>query len=80
MNKTAQAAIAIFGAIITLAIVSVIISRKSRAPEAIQAFSSGIANVVAAAVSPGSALSNGNGNSAYASAIKQIYPVPTFGQ
>lgn len=65
MSKMGQTLIGIFGAIITLAIISVIISRKSRAPEAIQAFSTGIAHVVAAAVSPGSAQTNGNNASAF---------------
>ena len=65
MSKLGATLIGIFGAIITLAIISVIISRKSRAPAAIQAISSGIANVVAAAVAPGSAQTNGNGASAF---------------
>lgn len=52
MNKFGSAAIGLFGAIITLAIISVIISRRSRAPEAIQAFASAIANIVGAAVRP----------------------------
>lgn len=61
MNSFAKAAMAIFGAIITLAIISVIISRKSRAPEAIQAITSGMARVVAAAVNPqATASTNGN--------------------
>lgn len=61
MKNMGSTLIGIFGAIITLAIISVIISRRSRAPEAIQAISSGLANVVMAAVAPGSsALTNGN--------------------
>lgn len=61
MNKFGTSLIGLFGAIITLAIISVIISKRSRAPEAIQAFSTGVASVVAAAVSPVStSLTNGN--------------------
>lgn len=53
--------IGIFGAVITLAIISVIISKKSRAPEAIQSLATGLAQVVAAAVNPASsAATNGN--------------------
>lgn len=73
MNKLGQTLIAIFGAIITLAIISVIISRKSRAPEAIQAIASGMANVVAAAVNPASAQTNGNNASTFST------PAGTFG-
>lgn len=61
MSKAASTLVGIFGAIITLAIISVIISRKSRAPEAIQAISSGMANVVRAAVAPvNTSMTNGN--------------------
>ena len=67
MNKLASTATAIFAAIITLAIISVIISRRSRAPEAIQAVATGLASVVRAAVAPGSALTNGNGSQAFTS-------------
>lgn len=52
MNKVGQTAISIVVAIITLAGISVIISRQSRAPEAIRAVASGLANVVGAAVQP----------------------------
>lgn len=65
MSKVAATVVGLFGAIITLAIISVIISRKSRAPEAIQAISSGVANVVKAAVAPGSAQTNGNNAQAF---------------
>lgn len=59
MDNVTKLVTAIFGGILFLAIVSVIVSRKSQAPQAIQAFSSGIANIVGAAVSP-SAVNNGN--------------------
>ena len=52
MKDVGATLVGIFGAIITLAIISVIISRKSRAPEAIQALATGLANVVNAAVRP----------------------------
>ena len=61
MNSLAKNIMMIFGAIITLAIISVIISRRSRAPEAIGAVSTGLARVVAAAVAPvNTAGTNGN--------------------
>lgn len=64
MGKVGSTVTAIFGAIIMLAIISVIISRRSRAPEAIQAVATGLANVVRAAVAPGSA-TTGNGAQAF---------------
>lgn len=69
MGKLADNLMTIFAAIIGLAIVSVIISRRSRAPEAIQSFSTGLANVVAAAVDPKYTQTNGNNNSAFSSAF-----------
>lgn len=59
----------IFGGILTIAVVSVIVGRSSQAPQAIGAFSNGIASVVSAAVSP-AAISGGagNGNSTFSSA------------
>jgi geranylgeranyl pyrophosphate synthase len=52
VNKAGQVAVSIVVAIITLATISVIISRNSKAPDAIRAVASGLANVVSAAVSP----------------------------
>lgn len=71
MSKIGPGILTLFGAIITLAIISVIISKRSRAPEAIQAFSTGVASVVAAAVSPAAtSMTNGNlGASAFTSPI-----------
>lgn len=60
MNQFAKVFLSIFAAIIGLATISVLVSRKSRAPEAIGALSNGIARVVAAAVSPASAVTNGD--------------------
>lgn len=59
--------VTLFGGIITLAIISVVISRKGQAPAAITAISQGISSVVAAAVNPAStAVTNGNnGSSAF---------------
>lgn len=59
MDNATKIITAVFGGILFLAIVSVIVSRKSQAPQAIQAISSGIANIVGAAVSP-AAVNNGN--------------------
>jgi len=66
----------IFGGIITLAIVSEFVSRKSVAPQAIQAGGSALASVVAAAVNPVHT-ANANGNNAQA-AIMPIGPAPNF--
>ena len=52
MDKIATLIMAIFGGIITLAIISVIISRQSQAPQVIQAGASALGNVVSAAVNP----------------------------
>jgi hypothetical protein len=46
---------AIFGGVVVIAIASVIVSRKSQAPQAIQAIGSSIGSIVAAAVNPVSA-------------------------
>jgi len=52
---------AIFGGVITLAILSVIVSKKSATAQDLQAASSALANVVAAAVNPvHTAQTNGN--------------------
>lgn len=60
MSDLSKVILTLFGAIITLAIISVIISKRSRAPEAIGAISNGLAKVVAAAVSPASTATNGD--------------------
>ena len=61
MSTLEKIIFAIFGGIVTVAIVSVIVGGKSRAPEAIQATGSFVANIVAAAVSPvNTAATNGN--------------------
>jgi hypothetical protein len=65
MDKAGQVIMAIFGGIITLAVLAVIVSRKSQTPEVLQAASSALANVVGAAVAPintnsGSPPNNGN--------------------
>lgn len=61
MDKIGQVVLAIFGGVITLAIISVIISKKSQSPQVLQAASSALANVVAAAVNPvNTAATNGN--------------------
>lgn len=60
-DKVGLAIAAVFGTIITLAIVSVIVGQKSQAPEAISAAGSFISGIVAAAVNPvHTAPTNGN--------------------
>lgn len=51
----------IFGGVLTLAIISVIISKKSQAPAVIQASASALSNVIGAAVNPvQTSVTNGN--------------------
>lgn len=67
MGNVDKLVMAIFGGVIILAIWSVVVSRKSQTPQVIQAASSALANVVAAAVNPVSTTStNGNlGNNSF---------------
>lgn len=68
MDNFTSILLTIFGGIITLAIVSVIVSRKSNAPQAIQAIGGAVSNIVAAAVNPVSAnYGYGNGGSTFSS-------------
>lgn len=63
MDDFTQLIATVFGGIAFIAIAAVIVSRKSQAPQAIQAISSGIGNIVAAAVNPVSAAYGyGNGS------------------
>jgi hypothetical protein len=52
MDEAVKVAVGIFTGFVTLAIISVIISRQSQTPQVIQAVSSAVANIVAAAVNP----------------------------
>lgn len=71
MESLTKLALTVFGGIITLAIISVIIGRNSKAPQAISAISGGISNVIGAAVSPQSTETNGNnGRNVYSSPEK----------
>lgn len=68
MSDVEQFLAVIFGSIITIAIVSVIVGKQSKAPQAIQAFGTALSSVVAAAVNPVSAnYGYGNGNSTFGS-------------
>lgn len=61
MDQVEKIIFAIFGGIITVAIVSVIVGKNSRAPEAISATGSFLSNIVGAAVAPiNTANTNGN--------------------
>jgi hypothetical protein len=61
MDSVEKIVFAIFGGIITLAIVSTFVGRNSKGPEVIQASGSFLANIVAAAVAPiNTAATNGN--------------------
>jgi hypothetical protein len=52
MDEAVKVAVGIFTGFVTLAIISVIISRNSQTPQVIQAVSSAVSNIVAAAVNP----------------------------
>lgn len=52
MDDVFKYIVAVFTGVVTLAIISVIISRKSQTPQVIQAAASALSNVVAAAVNP----------------------------
>lgn len=61
MGEFSKTVLSIFGGIVTLAIISVIISKKSQAPQVIQAGSTALAKIVSAAVNPvNTAGTNGN--------------------
>ena len=67
MQALTKLLLTVFGGVIALAMISVVISRRSRAPEAIGALSNGLAGVVAAAVNPNS---TNNGNNVYSTPEK----------
>jgi uncharacterized membrane protein YjjP (DUF1212 family) len=52
MDEAIKVAIGMFTGIVTIAILSVIVSRKSQTPQVIQATASGLSSIVAAAVNP----------------------------
>ncbi len=74
MEEFGKVIFAVFGGIITLAIVSVVLSKSSQSPQVIQAGSTALAAVVAAAVAPVSkAATNGNlGANAFSSVAAPI--------
>ena len=47
-----QGVLIVFGSVVTLAIISIVIGKNSQAPQAIQAASGALAQIVAAAVNP----------------------------
>lgn len=55
MDDFTKVLTAVFGGVVLIAIASVIVSRKSQAPQAIQSIGSAIGNIVASAVNPVSA-------------------------
>lgn len=52
LNNLGSGALAIFGGVVTIAIISVIVGRNSQAPAVIQSASGALSQVIAAAVSP----------------------------
>lgn len=79
MSDAEQFLAAIFGGIITIAIVSVIVGQKSQAPAAISSFGTAISSVVAAAVNPVSAnYGYGNGSSSFSSTGTTMNTMPNY--
>lgn len=80
MKDFATVMLSIVGAIIGLAIVSVIVSKKSQAPDVISATANALSTVISAAVSPAATAStNGNlGASTYSSPSNSSIPVAGF--
>lgn len=61
MEDIEKIILAVFGGIITIAIISTFVGQNSKAPQVIQASGSFIANIIAAAVNPvHTASTNGN--------------------
>lgn len=61
MDNVEKIIFAVFGGIITVAIISVIVGKNSKAPEAIAAAGNFLSNIVGAAVNPvHTAATNGN--------------------
>lgn len=82
MDDFTQLVATIFGGIVVVAIAAVIVSRKSQAPQAIQAISSGIGNIVASAVNPVSAAygyGNGSQTGTSPSGASGIGPISSWG-
>lgn len=77
MDEWEKLMVTIFGGILTIAVVSVVVSRKSQTPEAISAFGGALSSVVSAAVNPQSVGSSGvssqsnNGTNAFSSALNE---------
>lgn len=67
MGNVEKIIFAVFGGIITLAIISTFVGKNSKAPQVIQASGSFLANIVAAAVNPiNTASTNGSlGNNVF---------------
>lgn len=76
MDDLTKILTAVFGGVVLIAIAAVIVSRKSQAPQAIQAIGSSIGNVVAAAVNPVSANYGwGNGSSTFSTPALALSPL-----
>lgn len=73
MDKVGNVIMGIFGGVLTLAIIAVIISKKSQTPEVIQASASALANVIGAAVNP-IVQNNGSGHNG-----TNTFSLPNFG-
>jgi len=78
MDDLGKIVMAIFGGIIVIAIVSVVVGRKSQAPAAIQSLGTALSSVVAAAVNPVSAAS-GFGGGAQVATTPSLSNAPFIG-
>lgn len=73
MNDALSALLAIVGAIITVAIISVIVSPRSQAPQVLQAGGGFLSNVIGAAVSPVSPSASRSGGSSPLAGLRDMF-------
>lgn len=74
MNDALSAILAIIGAIITVAIISVIVSPRSQAPQVLQAGGGFLSNVIGAAVNPVSQSGSGvTGNGSPLNSLRNMF-------
>lgn len=74
LNELSSAALAVIGGAFTLAIISVLVSRKSATSEVIQASGSAVGNIIGQAVSPvtGTGAGTGGGGGGGVGVLQQI--------
>lgn len=83
MNNAVSATLAIVGGIITLAIVSVLVSRNAQTPQVFSAAGGALSNVIGAAVSPVTGAGVSGGSSSFGAfspaSLGGLIPTTFFG-